>query len=60
MSHDFDDGLVHDHSWARSHAQTHLAAASRPGRAERPRLVADAARVTTPSSVFHDDLHHTP
>ncbi len=43
----FDDGLVHSHDWATTdHARTH-----------HPR-VADAPRVPTPSSVFHDDHLH--
>ncbi len=44
---DHDDGLVHAHEWAVGHDD----------RAKGP-LVADAANVTTPSSVFHDDIHH--
>ncbi len=43
-----DDGLCHDHHWARD-----LAAERRA----YPR-VADAARVTTPSSTMHDDIHY--
>ena len=45
--HDFDEGLVHGHSWA-------------TGMDDRDRSgphVADASEVTTPSSVFHDDAH---
>ncbi len=48
MSHDdFDDGLVHGHDWASDDGD----------RAAYP-MVADAAMVNTPSSVFHDDRHH--
>ncbi len=48
MNHDdFDDGLVHSHAWASEAYE----------RDEMP-LVADASMVNTPSSVFHDDIHH--
>ena len=47
MNHDdFDEGLVHGHSWAGGPA----------ARADGPR-VADAPSVKTPSSAWHDDAH---
>ncbi len=48
MSYDeFDDGLVHGHDWAMDGGD----------RTDMP-TVADASSVNTPSSVFHDDIHH--
>jgi hypothetical protein len=48
MNHDnFDDGLVHGHDWATDDID----------RSSHP-MVADASSVNTPSSVFHDDIHH--
>ena len=48
MGHDdFDDGLVHGHDWATDGF----------GRADML-MVEDATMVNTPSSVFHDDVHH--
>ena len=43
-----DDGLCHDHHWARDMAAERRA---------YPR-VADAALVSTPSSAMHDDVHY--
>ena len=43
-----DDGLCHDHHWARDVAAE---------RRSFPR-VADAARIATPSSTLHDDIHY--
>lgn len=43
-----DDGLCHDHHWARE---------STVERRLYPR-VADAAGISTPSSVMHDDVHY--
>ncbi len=45
---DHDDGLCHDHHWARDVAAERRA---------YPR-VSDAARVATPSSATHDDIHY--
>ncbi len=45
--HSHDDGLAHNHLWATDPTTRH---GSHPH-------VADAARVQTPSSVRHDDVH---
>ena len=45
---DFDDGLVHGHDWAMDDRD----------RDSYP-VVDDASSVNTPSSAFHDDIHHS-
>lgn len=48
MDHEyFDEGLVHGHDWS-----------SAPIERSAMLTVADATSVNTPSSVFHDDVHH--
>lgn len=48
--HTYDHGLAHDHHWAKDRAP----------QAHRFPTVANAARATTPSSAFHDDIHYAP
>lgn len=49
VSENHDDGLAHHHHWARDRMA---------GDQGLHPVVADAARVPTPSSALHDDIHY--